>query len=50
MMDVDFDHNKSYLLSLHVIEVALVAGAVMIACLPRYESTMALWRKISPAT
>jgi MFS family permease len=50
LMDVDFDHNKSYLLSLHVIEVALVAGAVMIACLPRYESTMALWRKISPAT
>jgi MFS family permease len=47
LMDVDFDHNRSYLLSLHVIEAALFVGAAIIACLPRYEATTALWQKIS---
>jgi len=45
LMDVDFDHHKSYLLSLHIIEVALVAGALLIACLPQYSANVALWRK-----
>ena len=50
LMDVDFDHNRSYLLSLHVIEAALIVGAAIIACLPRYEATTALWQKISSPT
>lgn len=44
LMDVDFDHHRSYLLSLHVIEGVLVAGAALIAALPRYAATMALWK------
>jgi MFS family permease len=43
LMDVDFDRHRSYLLSEHVIEVALVAGALLIAWLPRYAATAALW-------
>jgi len=49
LMDVDFDHNKSYRLSLHVIEAALVVGAVIIACLPRYAATATLWIKTPQA-
>jgi MFS family permease len=44
LMDVDFDHHKSYLLSLHVIEIVLLGGAAIIACLPRYVATMTLWK------
>jgi MFS family permease len=47
LMDVDFDHHRSYLLSLHVIEAVLVAGAALIAALPRYAATMALWKPSS---
>jgi MFS family permease len=44
LMDFDYDHHRSYLLSLHVIDCVLVAGAVIIACLPRYVATQRLWR------
>jgi MFS family permease len=44
LMDFDFDHHHSYLLSLHVIDGVLVAGAAIIACLPRYVATQRLWR------
>jgi MFS family permease len=50
LMDVDFDRHKSYLLSLHLIEGALLVGAVLIACLPPYEATKALWQKIKIAS
>jgi MFS family permease len=43
LMDVDFDHHRSYLLSLHVVQGLVVLGAVIIACLPRYAKTAALW-------
>jgi MFS family permease len=43
LMDLDFDHHHTYLFSLHVIECLLVAGAAVIACLPRYAATQALW-------
>jgi len=43
LMDVDFDHHRSYLLSLHVIDGLLLVGAAVIACLPRYAKTAALW-------
>ena len=43
LMDVDFDRHRSYLMSLHVIEALLVAGAVIIAGLPGYAKTAALW-------
>ena len=43
LMDLDFDHRRSYVLSLHVIEIVMVAGAAMIACLPAYRATMARW-------
>ena len=49
LMDVDFDHNRSYLLSLHIIEAAVVVGAAIIACLPPYDATARLWRKASTA-
>jgi len=44
LMDFDFDHHHTYLLSLHVIDGVLVAGAAIIACLPRYVATQRLWR------
>jgi MFS family permease len=44
LMDFDFDHHRTYLLSLHVIDGVLVAGAAIIACLPRYVATQRLWR------
>jgi MFS family permease len=44
LMDLDFDHRRSYVLSLHVIEIVLVANAAMIACLPAYKATMARWK------
>jgi len=43
LMDVDFDQHRSYLLSLHVIEALLIGGAGIIACLPGYAKTAALW-------
>lgn len=43
LMDVDFDHHHAYALSEHVIELALVAGALLIAWLPRYGATASLW-------
>ena len=50
LMDVDFDRHKSYLLSLHLIEGALVLGAAFIACLPRYEA-MKVWpQKVKTAS
>ncbi|MDR3510729.1 MAG: MFS transporter [Caulobacteraceae bacterium] len=48
LMDVDFDHHRSYLLALHVIEFVLVGGAAVIAFLPRYSATMSRW-KSAPA-
>ena len=47
LMDIDFDHRRSYLLSLHVIEIVLVANAAMIACLPAYKATMARWKAVA---
>ena len=44
LMDVDFDHHRSYLLSLHVVDAILIAGATTIALLPRYRATERLWR------
>jgi hypothetical protein len=44
LMDVDFDHHHSYLLSLHVVDVVLITGATIIALLPRYAATTRLWR------
>lgn len=49
LMDVDYDHYRSYLLSLHVIEAVLVGGAAIIAWLPRYAATMALWKSSEAA-
>ena len=43
LMDVDFDHHRSYRLSLHVIQALVVLGAAIIACLPVYAKTKALW-------
>jgi MFS family permease len=43
LMDVDFDHHKSYLLSLHVVDAVLIAGATIVALLPRYAATERLW-------
>lgn len=43
LMDVDYDHQHSYLFALHVIQLVLVGGAAMIAWLPRYAATMARW-------
>ena len=50
LMDVDFDRHKSYLLSLHLIEGALVLGAAFIACLPRYEAIKAWPQKVKTAS
>jgi MFS family permease len=44
-MDVDFDHDHSYVLSLHVVQVVLVIGAGIIACLPRFADASRLWRE-----
>lgn len=44
LMDFDFDRHRTYLLSLNVIVGVLVAGAAIIACLPRYAATRKLWR------
>ena len=44
LMDVDFDHHRSYLLGLHIVDAILVAGAATIALLPRYVATQRLWR------
>jgi MFS family permease len=49
LMDVDFDHHASYLLSLRVVEASLLVGAAMIALLPRYSATAALWRERTAA-
>lgn len=43
LMDVDFDRYKSYLLSLHAVDLVLLAGATTIALLPRYAATQRLW-------
>jgi hypothetical protein len=50
LMDVDFDRHKSYLLSLHLIEGALVLGAAFVACLPRYEAMKAWPQKVKTAS
>jgi|HubBroStandDraft_2_1064218.scaffolds.fasta_scaffold33839_2 MFS family permease len=50
LMDVDFDRHRSYLLSLHLIEGALVLGAAFIACLPRYEAIKAWPQKVKTAS
>jgi MFS family permease len=50
LMDVDFDRQKSYFLSLHLIEGALVVGAALIACLPRYEATKAASQQVKTAS
>ena len=47
LMDVDFDRHRSYLLSLHAVEVLLLVGAAIIACLPRYAKTAALWGAVA---
>ena len=44
LMDVDFDHFKSYLLSLHIVDMVLIAGATTIAFLPRYAATQRRWQ------
>jgi MFS family permease len=49
LMDVNYDHQKSYILSLHIIEGVLVVGAALIAWLPRYGATMALWKREAAA-
>jgi MFS family permease len=49
LMDQDFDHHHSYLLAMHVIEVLLVIGAGIIACLPAYKATQRLWLTESEA-
>jgi MFS family permease len=49
LMDMDFDRRHSYVLSLHVIQAVMVAGAAMIACLPAYRATMARWRTATAA-
>jgi MFS family permease len=48
LMDVDFDRHKTYLLSLHVVDVTLVVGAAILAALPRYGATKGRW-KAEPA-
>jgi MFS family permease len=48
LMDVDFDSHKTYLLSLHIVDVTLVLGAAIIAALPRYVATKGRW-KAEPA-
>jgi MFS family permease len=45
LMDVDFDHNRSYVLSLHIVDTILVVGAALIICLPRYRATTELWKR-----
>jgi MFS family permease len=49
LMDMDFDRRHSYVLSMHVIEIVMVAGAVMIACLPAYRASMARWASAAAA-
>lgn len=49
LMDMDFDRRHSYVLSLHVIEIVMVAGAAMIACLPAYRVSMARWASAAAA-
>jgi hypothetical protein len=49
LMDVDFDHHRSYALSLHVIEVLLVIGAATIALLPTYAAAKARWGAVHAA-
>ena len=47
LMDVDFDHHRSYLLSLHVVDGVLIAGATILALLPRYAATKRLWQAVA---
>jgi MFS family permease len=49
LIDVDFDQHKSYFLSLHIIEVILVAGAATMIALPSYSTYMPSWRKARAA-
>ena len=44
LMDVDFDRHKSYLLGLHIVDGVLIAGATIVALLPRYAATRRLWQ------
>lgn len=49
LMDVDFDHHRSYVLSLHIIDVLLVLGAATIALLPTYAAAKARWSAVQAA-
>jgi MFS family permease len=49
LMDVDFDHRQSYVLSLHIIDVLLVIGAAIIALLPTYAAAKARWSAVQTA-
>jgi nitrate/nitrite transporter NarK len=49
LIDVDFDQHKSYFLSLHIIELILVAGAAIMISLPSYSTYMPSWRKARAA-
>jgi MFS family permease len=49
LIDVDFDQHKSYLLSLHIIELILVAGAAIMIFLPSYRTYMPSWRRVRAA-